>query len=159
MKFSGRLSCGHLGVIRAEVQGNCRPSKPWKKKNEPLGADMHDPNVRMSMTPGPFKKTSVRENLWADFRSVLQFFRSTWMQDLDLLKIGLGFGTLIGRVYRPPLGSLDRFWFPRVIFVMWLCLASTTNEAWKREIREGLNAKGPNAIIIAKERRLRCPNR
>ena len=61
-----RTSRGHSCGPRSKTSG--RPSKPWKKKH--LGADIHDPNTRTSMTPGGAKKASGRK-LRAKFRSPL----------------------------------------------------------------------------------------
>ena len=40
------------------------------EKNKHFGVDVHDPKVRMSMTPGGFKKTLVRKNFGLNFRSL-----------------------------------------------------------------------------------------
>ena len=44
-----------------------RPSKPWKSKH--LGADVHEPNMRTSMTPGGSKELRT-ENFGLIFRSL-----------------------------------------------------------------------------------------
>ena len=61
-KFWGRTSggrpCGYPGG-RPGAKASVKPSKSWKNKH--FGVDVHDPKVRTSMTPGGFKKTSVRK--------------------------------------------------------------------------------------------------
>ena len=55
-KFSGGISRGRPGVIRAGVGSKTsgRPSKPWKNKH--LGVvRIHDPNARTSMIPAGWK--------------------------------------------------------------------------------------------------------
>ena len=61
-KFWGRISGGHPRGYpggRPGAKTSVKPSKSWKNKH--LGADVHDPKARMWMTPGGFKKTSVRK--------------------------------------------------------------------------------------------------
>ena len=48
-----------------------RPSKPWKSKH--LGADIHDPNARTSMTPGGAKNFGQQ-----NFGSIFVFFLFFW---------------------------------------------------------------------------------
>ena len=54
-RYPGRYPGGRPGA-----KTSVKPSKSWKK-NKHFGADVHDPKARKSMTPGGFKKTSVRK--------------------------------------------------------------------------------------------------
>ena len=61
-KFWGRISCGRPRGYpggRPGAKTSVRHSKSWNNKH--FGADVHDPKARTSMTPGGFKKTSVRK--------------------------------------------------------------------------------------------------
>ena len=66
-KFSGRISRGHPGVIRADIptqnfgQGSQNP-----EENKHFSADIHDPKVRTSTTLRDFQKLRS-EKLWAEF--------------------------------------------------------------------------------------------
>ena len=53
-------------------------SKSWNNKH--LGADIHDPKVRMSHDPKGFPKTSVRKTLGLNFRSLFLGPRSLSLQ-------------------------------------------------------------------------------
>ena len=46
------------------------PQNPGKK-NKHIGADVHEPKARTSMTPGRFKKNSGQKNFRLNFRSLL----------------------------------------------------------------------------------------
>ena len=62
-KVSGRISRGGPRVIRADVPGQKLPAglrNPGKNKH--LGADIHDPNARTSMTPRGVQKNFVQKN-------------------------------------------------------------------------------------------------
>ena len=61
-KFSGQISRGRPGghsCWRPGSKASSRPSKLWKDKH--LGADIHDPNARTSMTPGGCQKNFVQK--------------------------------------------------------------------------------------------------
>ena len=61
-KFWGRMSGGRPRGYpggRPGAKTSVKPSKSWKNKH--FGADVHEPKARTSMTPGGFKKTSVRK--------------------------------------------------------------------------------------------------
>ena len=66
-KFSGRISRGHPGAIRADIparnfgQGGQNPGK-----TSIFGADIHDPKARTSTTLRGFQKLRS-EKLWAEF--------------------------------------------------------------------------------------------
>ena len=66
-KFSGRISSGHPGVIRADIPaqnfGQVPPSPGFVKH---LATDIHDPKARTSTTPRHLPKLRS-EKLWADF--------------------------------------------------------------------------------------------
>ena len=65
-KFSGHIPLGRPGVIRADVPGQKVRADPRNLgKNKHVGADVHDPNARTSMTPGGCKKLRA-EKLRAD---------------------------------------------------------------------------------------------
>ena len=57
-RISGGRPRGYPGG-RPGAKASVKPSKSWKNKH--FGADVHDPKARTSMTPGGFKKTSVRK--------------------------------------------------------------------------------------------------
>ena len=66
-KFLGRTSCGHPGVIRADIPGkNFGQGGQNPGKNKHFGADIHDPKARTSTTLRDFQKLRS-EKLWAEF--------------------------------------------------------------------------------------------
>ena len=83
-KFSGRISRGRPGVIRADLPKLWSgPSKPWKNKH--LGADIHDPKARTSTTLRDFQKLRS-DKLWAEFLFPRIIYRKK-LQDRDLFEI------------------------------------------------------------------------
>ena len=61
-KFSGRISHGQYGVIRADVQGqNFSQAIKILQKNKHFSADIHDQKARTSMPRGGFTKTTFRK--------------------------------------------------------------------------------------------------
>ena len=68
-KAAQRVSfgAGYLADVHADIPADVRgqklrssPRNPGRK-NKHFGADVHHPKARTSMTPGGFKKTSVRK--------------------------------------------------------------------------------------------------
>ena len=56
--ISGGRPRGYPGG-RPGAKTSVKPSKPWKNKH--FSADIHGPKARTSMTPGGFKRNSVRK--------------------------------------------------------------------------------------------------
>ena len=68
-KFSGRISRGRPVVNRADFPGQKLRAGP-RNKNRHLGADIHDPNPRTSMTPEGCNKNFGQKNIGPIFRAL-----------------------------------------------------------------------------------------